>query len=252
MGSTSLHREPGISNREFFERELPNTLTRDGQILDCASIAGTFYAAVQQKDSGEVWAAVVLMSRCGGYYNFTYKEMSENEGPTEDRCPIWILDRLTQLPACSHDQDYCRLCGHEVTHVNGQWLGEAKPGQVAEVAGPRCYSGYPYGAQAPDGGEPFHEPGGTAPCGTCWAREWRERCRARAERQLQARKRAKAVRPGTRIRFPKRLQFGNGASGDTFIFVERSTFRDEDGHRRYRIPGWRTGYDWEVVAPAES
>ncbi|MEV4078695.1 hypothetical protein AB0J43_00180 [Nonomuraea fuscirosea] len=191
MGSTSTHREPGMTDREFMEGELPNALIKQGQILDCAAVRGVFYAAVQDKRSGKVWALVVLIKRSRGYFNCTYKEMEERDGPVEAHCPVRILDLLSPLPACSHDQEYCRLCNAEITPDDGQWLSRALPGQRPEIAGPRCFSGYPFGTAAPDGGAPFHEPGGTAPCSTCWARNWRERCRANAEWERRARQRAK-------------------------------------------------------------
>ncbi|RCG18247.1 hypothetical protein DQ384_39330 [Sphaerisporangium album] len=241
-----------MTDREFYEQEHPNTLTKEGEILDCATVRGVFYAAVRQKDSREVWALVVLMRRSGGYFNFTYKVLSDTSGPVEDRCPIRILDLLTPLSTCSHDQEYCRLCNAEITPADGQWLSHARPAQRPEVAGPRCYSGYPYGANAPDGGAPFHEPGGTATCSTCWARDWRDRCRANAERETQARTRARTVRPGTCLRFTRPMQFSNGEERDTFTFETRSTFRSPDSDRRYRIPRWRTDYDYEIVNPTQS
>src|ERR1017187_8230297 len=95
MGSTSLHREPGQSDRAFFEAEFPETLTQRGEILACATVGGTFYAAVCDKDSGSTWALVIMIIRSRGYWNFTYKEMDETMGPAEDRCPARILDMLS-------------------------------------------------------------------------------------------------------------------------------------------------------------
>jgi len=63
MGWTTLHRNPGMSDREFFETEFPNALTRDGEILACATVGRVFYAAVRTRESGQVWALVVLLHR---------------------------------------------------------------------------------------------------------------------------------------------------------------------------------------------
>jgi hypothetical protein len=241
-----------MTDREFCEQELPNALTKQGEILDCATVGSVFYAAVRKKDSGEVWALVVLICRSGDYFNCTYKEMSDRSGPVEDRCPVRIVDLLTPLQECSHDREYCRLCIAEITPADGQWLSHARPGQRPEVGGARCYSGYPGDAKAPDGGAPFHEPGGTASCSTCWARDWRDRCRANAEREKRARTRARTVRPGTCVRFARPMRFGNSEERDTFIFETRSTFRAPNSDRRYRIPRWRTDYDYEVVGPTQS
>jgi len=251
MGWTTLHRDPGTTDREFFETEFPTTLARDGEILACATVRNVFYAAVRTRESGQVWALVVLLRRSragvGSWYNFGYKEMDERMGPAEARCPARVLDLLSPLPDCRHEQDYCRLCGIEITASGDQWASEARPGQVPEVAGPRCYSGFvaPSGWVRGDPG-PFHEPGGTAPCGTCWARNWRQACRATAGRQAQAR----AVRPGTQIRFAHPVRFASGDVLDTLVFEGRSTFRAPDGQKRYRIRNWRTAYRYEILTAA--
>ncbi|MEU6721644.1 hypothetical protein ABZ897_60285 [Nonomuraea sp. NPDC046802] len=138
MGSTSTHREPGMSDREFLENQLPNTLTKQGQILAGVTVRGVFYAAVRDKRSSKVWALVVLIKRSRGYFNCTYKEMDERDGPVEDHCPVRIIELLSPLPACSHDQEYCQLCNAEITPDDGQWLSRALPRRRPEVAGPRC------------------------------------------------------------------------------------------------------------------
>lgn len=250
MGWTSVHRDPGIRDREFFEGEFPATLTVNGQIVDCVTSAGVFYAAVRQAGTGDVWAMIILTRRSGGYINFSYKEMADSSGPFEACCPARILDLLTALPACTHDRSYCKLCEGEITLDEGQWVSRALPGQGLQAAGPRC-SIYPFGSAAPDGGRPFHEPGGTGPCSTCRARDWRARCRARAELRAQARTRAAAVRPGTQIRFARPLRFAGGAEFDTFIFQGRSTFTVPGSDRRYRIRNWRTRDGWKAADPGE-
>ena len=246
MGWTSLHRDQGMTDRAFFEREFPVTLTEKGEILDCATVASVFYAAVRSKDTGKVWGMVVLTQRAPGEYNFRYKELSESSSG-DYQCPARIINLLTPLPACHHDEEYCRLCGVLVTLADGQWISEARPGTDPAHAGPRCRI-RPLGAAAPDGGYPFHEPGGTPPCLTCDARDWRERCLVNAEITASARARAKAVRPGTFVRFASTLQFTGGDELDTFIFEARSTFRAPGTNLRYRIPNWRTR-QYEVIDP---
>lgn len=108
MGATGTHREKGMSDREFFEKELPIGLTQHGRVLDCATMPTSgewqrvFYAAVQNNDDapyapGKTWALVVLMhwSPNADYFNFTYKDMSDESGPAEDLCPARILDLLS-------------------------------------------------------------------------------------------------------------------------------------------------------------
>lgn len=108
MGSTGLHRAPGMTDREFFEQEFPITLRERGRILACASKpAGgewnrVFYAAVQNYETaaykpGRTWCLVVLMHNTRNPHawpNFFYKEMSDESGPAEDTCPAKILDLL--------------------------------------------------------------------------------------------------------------------------------------------------------------
>lgn len=183
MGWTTDYSQPS-SAHEYF-RDL---LDRERYtILDSATVwLSEFYAATRNTATGEVSAFVAMIR--WGRNSFSYKDMDEGMGPVIDRCPERILDLLTPLPDCHHDEDYCRFCNAEITGAGGgRWLSHAKSGQVAEVAGPRCYSGYPVSAKRDDG-PPFHAPGGTAPCPTCWAREWRHRCRANVARRAQQRR----------------------------------------------------------------
>jgi hypothetical protein len=232
VGWTSTRRLRGVTDRAFFEAEFPALLARAGRIVDCATVGGVFYAAVRNTTSaphrpGETWALVVL-------------EMDDRSGPAADHCPIRIVELLTPVPDCIHAENYCRLCGALITLAGPEWERSARPGERREIAGQRCYSGYPYGAAAGDGGAPYHEPGGVPPCPSCWAREWRDRCRARSAMA----ERARAVRPGTRIRFAVPIRFAGGDVLDTLIFEKRSTFRGPDGDGRYHIANWRTGRQW--------
>lgn len=107
MGWTSLHREKGMSDRAFFEQEFPSMLGTNGRILDCASVSNVFYAVVQNNENAsyapnEAWMLVVLMQRTRDWYNFTYKEMSEDMGPCEARCPerlLTLIERLAPQPS---------------------------------------------------------------------------------------------------------------------------------------------------------
>lgn len=100
MGWTGMHRPKGETDRAFFEHELPFTLGKHGRIVECATVANVFYAAVKNNDDapfypGLTWALVVLMQRGRGEFNFHYKELDETMGPAEDRCPERILDLLS-------------------------------------------------------------------------------------------------------------------------------------------------------------
>ncbi len=242
MGWTYTHRERGMSTQAFFEREFPDTLSRNGEILASAVVSGTFYAAVKDRESGNVWAMIALTGRSRDYHNFGYKEMDEAMGPSDAQCPARVLDLLSPLPECAHTEDYCRWCTARIWSFGGDWVSVAHPGQHAEVGGPNCYSGYvrPSGWTGGADGGPPHEPGGTAPCSTCWARSWRQACRDNAA----ATERARAVAPGTVVRFAEPLDYGKWGVHQVFTFVKGTTFA-ADG-LRFSVPGWQARA-WEPV-----
>lgn len=95
MGWTLIEERPaGESHEDFFGREL---LGAEQEILAAAhvgGIGGTFYAAVREKRSGEVWAMVVLTTGRAGS-RFGWKEMEESQGPAPCECPAHILDLLS-------------------------------------------------------------------------------------------------------------------------------------------------------------
>jgi hypothetical protein len=100
VGWTTLHRKPGMSDREFFENEFPTTLVEHGEIVACSTVRNVFYAAVRNNDKaayepGKTWALVVLIQRTRGHYNFGYKEMDETMGPYESHAPAKVLDALS-------------------------------------------------------------------------------------------------------------------------------------------------------------
>lgn len=95
MGWTSLNREPGMSDRDFFAREFHLGPNERQDIVACGSANFTWYAAIRDNDTGKVWGLVVLTRRSKGYHNFTYKDMSESVGPTEAKAPKKVLDALS-------------------------------------------------------------------------------------------------------------------------------------------------------------
>jgi hypothetical protein len=237
MGSTGMHREAGLTTRQVMEAELPNTLTRDGKILASAMVGNVFYAAVEQQegqpDAGKVWALVVLTYRSSGYFNFTYKEMDETDGPHEAVCPDKILDLLSPIPGCQHEQTYCKICCAEVSDETGVWMRFATEREDDRVTGPRC-AYFMENERLADGGAPFHVPGGHGWCRLEAARKFRA-----ASRAYNARVRAsKSVERGDRVIFPAAFNFSGGYRSDTFTYLIKDTFLMFDAHR-VRIPGWR-------------
>lgn len=63
------------------------------ECLECKLKMNTAYMAVRKKDSGEVFAVVVLMRYYGK--EFGTKWMDETVGPVESDCPKSILEKLT-------------------------------------------------------------------------------------------------------------------------------------------------------------
>lgn len=155
MGSTGVYREPGQTDRAFFEREFPNTLGKYGRILACASTRTSggeyqrvFYAAVANNADaphapGETWALVVLMANVRGdsYTNFWYKELSDSMGPGEDDCPTKILDLLTPTDSewANEWRDRCRANADKrakaAAVTNLQILTFAQPMRFTGVTG---------------------------------------------------------------------------------------------------------------------
>jgi len=80
--------------KEWFKSELNSIY----EVIDIALVRRrTLYAAVKNKDTGEVFCAVYLVRWTRGYYNFSYKGMDEFCGPVESDCPMRIFNLLSPL-----------------------------------------------------------------------------------------------------------------------------------------------------------
>ncbi len=102
MGWTFAHKEKGITVKQFFEKEFGYTDKETGvydKVLDCAATFTEAYLAIETGDTSgpkEVYAMVCLLGyRPKDYYNFGYKEISEDMGPCNYSCPERILKLLT-------------------------------------------------------------------------------------------------------------------------------------------------------------
>lgn len=98
MGHTSLHREKGLTDREFWTHELNGLADVRYEILDCATIDRVFYAAVRHiggPRNGQVFGLVCTQQWTRDHYNFTFKDMDETCGPAYAKCPDRILDLLS-------------------------------------------------------------------------------------------------------------------------------------------------------------
>lgn len=96
MGSLSTHKPKGQSLRDFFEPVFRWPDHPEAGLIDLAvHQLRTGYAAVRHPD-GFVFATVILIHYSPrDYYNITYKEVTESEGPYATDCPKRILDLLT-------------------------------------------------------------------------------------------------------------------------------------------------------------
>lgn len=76
-------------------------------VLKSAMVGSTYYAAVKNISTNEVWAAIFLTSTCrDDIFNFGYKDMDETEGPYKCECPVSILKLLT--PTDNENADHWR------------------------------------------------------------------------------------------------------------------------------------------------
>lgn len=124
-------RPKGISDLDFFRRELLGTYEADGvtdehgvtrRLIDGATWHSVFYGAYEIVRPGqpvEVGAVVALVTRAPtkegrefDQYEMTSKIMDESMGPSEAKCPQRILDLLTPLAddASGHAADWRKRC----------------------------------------------------------------------------------------------------------------------------------------------
>lgn len=100
MGWTYSERRKGITDRDYFAREFDHAT---GRVLDCASTLGTAYLAYELRDKATGAALAVIGIVClthwnrSDQFNFGYKDMTEDMGPCESRCPERILRQLTPV-----------------------------------------------------------------------------------------------------------------------------------------------------------
>lgn len=93
MGWTYQHREKGIKERDFWQREFGEGY----EVVDVSKVSGTVYLAV--KNGAGLTAAAVVLTKWvpNDYYNFGYKDQDESMGPYEAKAPDRILDLLSPV-----------------------------------------------------------------------------------------------------------------------------------------------------------
>ena len=106
MGWTGTHAEYYKNGKVDVKRCIDDVWTQsehDGYpeltVLKSSMVGSTYYAAVRSRKQGEpeeVFAAVTLTHVDNSdYFNITYKDMTENYGPCESKCPMSILKLLS-------------------------------------------------------------------------------------------------------------------------------------------------------------
>jgi len=136
MGWTKIHRPKGMTDRAWFQQEWGAGIC----ILDAATVNNTFYAACEHtKEPGKVWGAVVLLQRFSkDHYNFEYKDMCEEMGPCESRCPARILDLLTPTES-KYANDWRARCRERAR--NTAFISKLAPGQTVKLLEPMTFGG---------------------------------------------------------------------------------------------------------------
>lgn len=115
----------------------------DQRVLRSALVAMCeYYAAVERRfpdGRRSVWAAVFLVRIQSGPFgtSWGYKDMEESMGPYVHRCPLAILDLLTE-PLNEHAADWRRHC--RTYHGKRARITSLKPGMRIKLASPMRFT----------------------------------------------------------------------------------------------------------------
>ena len=106
MGTTSLTRQRGQKggHAAFFAGQFPSL-----EFVKTATVGFTFFAAVRHRaDPNAFVFALVVPFRWyrASFYNFSYKDMTEFEGPYYYNCPESILRELSRLDPADKSHAY--------------------------------------------------------------------------------------------------------------------------------------------------
>ena len=122
-----------------------NTTDKDGntvakfEVLKSAMVGSTYYAAIKRTrvDTGEepvVFGIVCLTSvDMKDYFNFNYKDMSEDMGPSESKCPLSILKLLTKTENEYANQWRNRCREYTESKKDNFSSGNLKVGSIIEI-----------------------------------------------------------------------------------------------------------------------
>jgi LAS superfamily LD-carboxypeptidase LdcB len=107
MGWTTTNKPYKMKIIDFIEQELFSNIEdkKKYEIIDRASSKKAVFFAVKNKQTGKVSAEIILVNfkPKGGFYNISYKEMSENCGPYYPCMKKSLLKKLTET-----DSEYAK------------------------------------------------------------------------------------------------------------------------------------------------
>jgi hypothetical protein len=124
MGWITTHRDKGITNDQWFQREV---IGEGRTIVASSTIKSVYYAAVREDVTGQVWGLVCLTSRRPNreFHNFGWKSMTEDMGPNAADAPAKVLDALTET-----DSEYAL-----------EWRAECRANLAHRAALPKVKAG---------------------------------------------------------------------------------------------------------------
>jgi hypothetical protein len=155
--------------KEWFKEGLDNKY----EVLDSALVQRTtFYAAIKNKETGEVFCAVYLIRWSPkSWDNFCYKDMTEFSGPCQVNCPQRIMKLLSPL----NDENDCNGYAREWRkRVEKYWENRntINSGKIIKTENPLLFrSGDEY--------QYFKKIGRTLWAGIMIENEFRNTCRVR-------------------------------------------------------------------------
>jgi hypothetical protein len=122
MGWTTTYREKGIKTEDFFCKEFGDGRNGGKGIIKLMTHGTECYAAYRMEDDRIIGLVILTSNKKDSYFNFGWKEMTEDMGPCYYNCPKAILDMLTPLPDNQSEYDYShkwrKLCYEQLAKNN--------------------------------------------------------------------------------------------------------------------------------------
>jgi hypothetical protein len=137
MGWTYFHRPSGQTMENTFRKEFDFSNEYGScEVVACSSKLTTSYLAIRRTypdGKSYVFGMVCLINHCPkSYYNFGYKDISEEMGPCQTECPGQILNLLSPLEEIYSDLH---------SEGGGKWAKEWRDACLARLAKPKPKKG---------------------------------------------------------------------------------------------------------------